>query len=139
MPHARGCLSDCRSRSHSSDTDLNSHRAAVWVFVPVLLPSQLCAAHLNGLCLLEATHSALEVDHDCSLAVQDRFSHPSEVVPVCLPGGVGGGQFSELELGGTGTEGLCAGGNSAGHEACVWKVLAGPLRLVQEEDKSRCL
>lgn len=82
MPHARGCLSDCRSRSHSSDTDLNSHRAAVWVFVPVLLPSQLCAAHSDGLCLLEATRSALEVDHDCSLAVQDRFSHPSEVVPV---------------------------------------------------------
>lgn len=80
MSHARGCLCDCRSRSHSSDTDLDCHKAALWVFVPLLLPSQLCAAHPDGLCLLGATCSALEVDHDCSLAIQDVFSHPSEVV-----------------------------------------------------------
>lgn len=103
MPHARGCLSDCRLRSCSSDTDLNSHKAALWLFVPVLLPSQLCAAHSDGLCLLAATRSALEAHHDCVLAVQDRFSHPSKVVPawsacVC-PVVLEGDQFSELELG----------------------------------------
>lgn len=39
----------------------------------------------------------------------------------CLPSGVGEDQFSELELGGTGTKELCAGGNAAGHEACCEK------------------
>lgn len=111
--------------------------------MPVLLPSQLCAAHSDGLCLLEATRSALEADHDCVLAMQDRFSHPSKVVPawsacVC-PVVLEGDQFSELELGGTCTKGLCAGGNSAGHETWVWKVLAGSLRIVQKEEKSHCL
>lgn len=81
MPHARGCLSDCRSRSHSSDTDLNPTKQLCGsLCLSSFPPSSVQRTRMGFACL--KPHTALEVDHDCSLAVQDRFSHPSEVVPV---------------------------------------------------------
>lgn len=112
------CLSDCRSRSCSSDPDLNSHKAALWLFVPFLLPSQPCAVTGMGFAHLKLSGSGPWLFFGIPGQVFSSLQGGTCVECTCLLTGVGGDQLSELGLGGTGTKGLCAGGNSAGHEAC---------------------
>lgn len=58
---------------------------------------------------------------------------------MCLPGGVGENQFSELELGGAGTKELCAGGSSAGHEARCEKFWLDLSEWLRKKEESPCL
>lgn len=55
-----------------------------------------------------------------------------------VPAALGGGEFPQRELGVAGAKGLCAGGNSAEHQAPAREVFVGSLRIVPKAPKSHC-